>query len=487
MVVRAHPTQLFSMQQLTKIFLGHTPKDQRDFLVHLLQSLRGQYPVLVIPCCGNFTLAQAGLLAGYAPAAIHCSDISLYSSLLGRLACGEDYQTLPYQVQEPYTSDYEGYEPGLRQVAYLLWLMKLAQLREDNPYEAQYREAMVTDKAKLVDAMAARLQGFAERYKGIQYEVRDMREVLRDDNPPEAVVLCNPPVFAKGYAKMFNFEGVIDWPDSAEEFNWRKEYWDLYAATETQQRVHIWYRYKNVGKAPQNHVVFAKEYKAEHFDYWLCTKPEALDVESLPARVRYKHSKNYAPLNAPLVPKDYRITENTKITFRKVSGEVSLYYRDLFAHKLGQTKAEIYYVMLLDGAVFGTVGFHLADVRLLRDDHVMEVFGFDRSLDAETYAHRLLMMAITCREFRDRLYADQRSNRYFEMRGFKTVCLAKYRKLKSSNGLLELVKRDKLPNGSYRLMYKTKWWDRTFQGCVQDWLTWNAKKKEGQRRAREPE
>lgn len=46
---------------------------------------------------------------------------------------------------------------------------------------------------------------------------------------------------------------------------------------------------------------------------------------------------------------DSEITDESKIEILEVDKETCLYYRDLFVHKLGTTKAECYYLMLIDG------------------------------------------------------------------------------------------------------------------------------------------
>jgi hypothetical protein len=153
-----------------------------------------------------------------------------------------------------------------------------------------------------------------------------------------------------------------------------------------------------------------------------------------------------------------------------ISGETALYYRDLWAHKMGTTRAENYFLVTLDGMAFGVTGMMMGKVRRLQEDEVLEVFGFDQPLDNHPNSHRLFMRLLTCQEFKYILENTTKVNRISELKGFKTACITKYRKLKSSTGLLTIRKREKLPSGMYKLMYFCEFYKLTFKEVLADWL-----------------
>jgi len=62
------------------------------------------------------------------------------------------------------------------------------------------------------------------------------------------------------------------------------------------------------------------------------------------------------------------------------------------------------------------------------------------------------------------------SNRLFEIKGFKTTCLSKYRKVKLNNGLLTIRDREKLPNGMYKMVYICPFRKEGYDQCVVDYL-----------------
>jgi hypothetical protein len=109
----------------------------------------------------------------------------------------------------------------------------------------------------------------------------------------------------------------------------------------------IWYRTKDDTDFQNDEVIFAKEYDVGKVDYWLITKPNVLKDFPYYKNIASFKRKNLRPYHLPLFSDKDAITENTKVSFIKVPVEVGLYYRDLFAHKLGNTGAE-HYLRLLD-------------------------------------------------------------------------------------------------------------------------------------------
>jgi len=168
---------------------------------------------------------------------------------------------------------------------------------------------------------------------------------------------------------------------------------------------------------------------------------------------------------------DDEIKPDTKIEFKSVSADIALYYRDLWAHKLGNTKAEHYYLILLNDKVFATVGFHTSELFRLRSTRVFENYGFNAPSKRHPRINRLMMMLITCKEMEGVLRKDvSKVNRVYDLKGLRTTCLSKYRKVKSNNGILKVEKREKMKDGVYKIMYDTDFHKRNFQQCVVDYL-----------------
>lgn len=462
--------------QFTKAFFGDTPSDQRKYLTAVLRILKDKYPKIVLPAVGQFTLAKCAIEAGYAREAIFTSDISLYTSMLGYLYARKRIEGLAPTLGEEYRERYETCRDDIERVAYLIWLMKTRQLNAGVLYEKLVLDDLVERREKHIEHIAEKLRNYQSYYDGINYEIADMREILSVAQTPDTLVVLNPPVFRQGYEKMFNFGEAIKWSSGISEFDFQKEYRALYDRTKAFSTPYVWYRFRDVSGFDPREVIFCKEYDIDKRDYWLCTKPDELKDFRYCYTVDFMSATGVKPHPAPIFTDGGKLTENSKISFVSVSEQVALYYRDLFAHKLGNTSAEQYFLMLIDGKIFATVGFMTTALFRLESDRVFENYGFSAPVRNMPRANRLLMMAITCKEFGEviRRHAS-RVNRIYRLNGLRTTCLSKYRKVKLNNGVLDVESCERIregkPNGGmYKIVYDTGFHDLTFAEVVRKFL-----------------
>ena len=459
-------------QQLEKIFLGNTPSEQRKFLVSALVHLKDKYPKIVIPCCGQFTLAKCALEAGYKAENIITSEISLFSCVLGYIYGKLPLLTLDFSVLPPYREEYETLETDLDRGAFLLWLMKIQQLHPEIMYERVVYDDIVENKDKHVANFKKQLEKNASLYDGITFRVRDLRDELKEDWDEQTIVIVNPPAFKGGYEKMFKFDEVLEFNLPIEQFDLGKEYVGMYEASKLKKHPTFWYKYKTVEGFNPHEVVYGREYFVDRYDYWLLTKPEILSDFKFKGAITFKNEhelKKYK--NVPMWGIYDELKPDTKVDFRSVPAEVALYYRDLWAHKLGNTKAEHYFLILLDKKVFATVGFHTSELFRLKSTRVFENYGFNATSHRHPRINRLMMLLITCKDMAETLRrAVSNVNRVYELKGLRTTCLSKYRKVKLNNGILKVEKSEKMPDGVYKIMYDTDFHDRTFSDCVTIYL-----------------
>ncbi|KUK98886.1 MAG: hypothetical protein XE08_0356 [Parcubacteria bacterium 32_520] len=117
--------------QLQKIFLGNTPSNQRKFATKLFKYLVEDYPKLIIPACGQFSLAKCAIEGGYKPENIYSSDISLFSSLLGYYYSGKSIWEIDFTLKDKYFEKVKKLKTETEQIAYIFLLMKKSQLYDD--------------------------------------------------------------------------------------------------------------------------------------------------------------------------------------------------------------------------------------------------------------------------------------------------------------------------------------------------------------------
>lgn len=177
------------------------------------------------------------------------------------------------------------------------------------------------------------------------------------------------------------------------------------------------------------------------------------------------------PAKWPTFLPDDNIRHDSDVRVVPTSESHALYYRDLFAHKLGATRAKSYYLILIDGKVFGTFGVSMSRVYRMVDDHYFEAYGFTAHVERFPRSGRLLMMIITSLEMKNVLMRQTKINRVYKLSGMKTVCLSKYRNSKSNSGIVRTERREKLPNGMYKIHYIAEFRKDTFKDCLDRFLT----------------
>jgi len=455
------------MLDFNKIFLGNTPSEQRKYLLYFFEKIVGKYDTLMVPAVGQFAIPKIAIEAGFRKSSIYTSDISLFSTILGYLFSGKRIDSIGFTLADNLKGDYKSRSDDIDRAAYLFWLMKSIQIKGKNYYEQVHKDHVLKHKRRHINHIADELRAYVKFYAGLRYEIKDLRQVINEGDKDNVLVVINPPAYSRGYERMFDFGEALQFDSGIDEFNWSKEYSNLYEKSKGQKATFLWYRYQNTTGLPSEDLLFAKEYTADRYDYWLCTKADRLKALGVKPLVSFKKEGVYRPIDVKIIPPDYQITEKTKISFKQASEGIALYYRDLWAHKLGSTKAESYFLMFLDGMAFGTIGFHLQECRSLKSDSIFEVYGFTAPLNKYLTANRLLMLAITTKQFRDFLYSQTcKRNRIARMEEFKTTCLSKYRKVKLNNNLLTMRSREKMKNGMYKIVYVTPFYDRSYSDCV---------------------
>jgi hypothetical protein len=469
--------------QLGKVFLGVTPADQRTYITSVLKHLRDRINRVVVPCAGQFTLVKCAIEAGFQPSEIVASDISFFSSAIGTVYAGRPLASLPFEVAETEVVGDTIERPretlptlgsDAERIAYLLWLLKLRQLRQGVYYEKIVYDALVAEKAKHLREMTTKIEVARRIYDGITYRVADVRAELRADWGADAIAIVNPPAYAAGsYAKMFPLEGLIDFRvPGLEEFDWKREYRAEYRASKAQPFPVIWYKkYRDLEGIDAEDVVFAKELKKGEFDFWLMTKPEMLDGYAHRSAIAYRAEKALKPYkHLPTWGFHDRLTPESTVRVVRVELEHALYYRDLWAHRLGNTKSEVYYLLIVDGKVFGSVGFHVSDLFRLRSNYAFEVFGFSAPSAVYPNINRLLMYLITCEDMAREIRRTSRVNRVYDLKGLKTTCLAKYRHVKLNSKLLKKTHIEKLKNGMYKIQYEAEFRRETYNEALRAYL-----------------
>lgn len=461
------------MADLGSIFLGVTSANRSRFLNGVLSKVYEKYPSMVVPCVGTFKIPVLGVLNGYDVKNIYTSDISLFSHLLACYCNDMDLDKVPFVAKGDIREKAGSH--GEKAIPYILHLMKTLQLREDVEYEKMYKKELEDRREVYIDKLHEKLKELKTLLNGIEYKAEDLRNSIYDvwGVQKKSLLILDPPMYAKGYSKMFDMKGYLEYEVEVAEFDAKKEYEVLFEkidkiGKENESPALLFFNQEL--EDYKDRIVFAEEGGGGKITYIYNL---GVDLK-LDTHVAVKNGLEIYPTNLKTFSNEDEIKLDSEIKFVKVPNAVAMYYRDLFAHKLGTTQAEINYLMLIDNKVHSVVGFNASIVMKLEDEFIWEMYGFSVDLKKYKTNNRLLMMCISSIPMKKILLADMSSgkNRYYSLKGMKTTCETPYRIHKSNQGVLKLISREKKPNGFYRLVFQQHYVKRGFDDCIREYLEW---------------
>ena len=454
------------------IFLGSLPATHRAYLGAILAHARQKYSRLIVPCCGKFGAAEVAVAAGWMPSQIECSDVSLFSTVLAAHIMGVPLQ----KTFGPITGDGDLDSLNLDDPATVLFALKLAVCR--NRAKSFYDICTVRDLERRAAAHIAYLRDGMDKLKarigGIRYEPKDLFQHLTETlSDPQAVVWCNPPGYKNGYEKMYDTGGVIQFPQvEYTNFDPRKggyaQVRDLMADAPA---LGIRLMVDELHDAEEHDEAMCVETNMDStaVKYLLTNRPQEVSVWRRKS-VFLPKPISIEPLDAPIFTDEHEITTDSVVAFTKISEEQAMYYRDLFAHRLGATLSEQHYAFILDGQLAGVVGIHMQSVNLNKPQYndqlwLEETYGFACPSYRYPRIGRLLMSCITCANFPKLI----RFNIHRPV-GLITTCLCQHQELKTHRGLFKEISKERQKNGLWKLRSCAYWREETFADVVRNWL-----------------
>ena len=432
-----------------QIFQGKTISPIREYIADIIHKVNPKR--ILMPCVGSFGVCF--LLTEEERKKTYCSDINLYSSILGYAAdedCEDVVGRLGIRID---TDKFEQYDI----LAETMYNLSLDQIAPNNQYNINKLKSMEMEKDKICGEIRTELTNFAGRLSGIHYDIVDFRDVV-DDLQEGDLLYVNPPTYRGGYEKMFPYNRV-KWniPDIA--FFDNKEYQEIVDKMFNSPATVVVYSQKTI-KVQNAYVVYAQYMGGGRTDYILSNQP----LKGW-AKTENKDKKIaiYPIFN------DEDITPDSQVQILEVDKDTCLYYRDLFVHKLGTTKAEAYYLMLIDGKVVTAFGLHRRDFFSMKSNYIGEVFGISISSVKYKRLGKLFMMCLTSGEFKKYLMSTFNVG-VRELKGIKTSSKTSFAEGKTDRGVMKLVKREKQNNGTYLVVYVGDFREDTYKDCLTKWL-----------------
>ena len=460
-----------------QVFQGMATKPTRDYMGGVFSKLKDEGYRLIVPCVGRFTLPQVARAVGWASEAIETSDISLYSSVIGYHAARRDIADLGIRYSEDLAC-LQGHIDDGHAAGAAMFAMKLGQLRRSETYYSRtFRDELMRDRDGYVHQFQERADEMRAALGPVAFQTADLFDELeRCRDAEDALVYINPPGYGGGYTRMFDFGETVTWdaPDVA-EFHPKDGVPKITAWALEAKCLVFWYRIREVTDEERPYVVFGHEQNPGVVDYVLCNRPEIVRREAKPRKVT-----DTQPDKAPIIPYEHDITRESVIACKAVPKQVALYYRDLCAHKLGVTRAERYFVLMIDGYIFGVTGIFVSDLnrrRMIEGAYpVQETFGFTVPCQYQRMV-RLLMMCLTTEQFLGQIKDTMNGAAYADPIMFHTTCLSDVPEPKTNRGILKIVNRERLPNGKWKTKHIGPFRPEGYQEALGKWLEKHAVKR----------
>lgn len=460
-----------------EIFVGITKSHLRMLSFATLRHLKEQgYEKIILPCAGEFNLANIAVEAGFKPEQLYASDISAFSSILGAVFAGEKITDLPIVLDEALLTEVEKQPDEISKAAILFYHMRGLKLSKI-VYRANLYADFIRDRESILEEYKSKITEADKRLHGMHYEIADVRDVVKDYGPKTAI-LTFPPLFAGGYGKMFDFGEFISMDVDIDEFE-PKEFPELFNKTLDYETDFLTFSDKFVDGIDRQHVVMVKEYKVGKYDACYANHKEMIPESVLNRIISYNRQK-LSPLPIPLFSEADEMTADSVVKFHSIKAENALFYRDLLVHNLGVTSADCYYALTVDGKLLAVCGVMTSNLTGLKKDYAFEQFGIAVPLSRYPSTARLLEWCMTSSDFKKVLYKTVTGiNRLYTINGIKTICLTRNTKVKSHHGIFE---KTKVEFDKKLQLNKIEYYARFRKDTLQDCLRTYLKELEGKKR-----
>ncbi|HEY5410347.1 MAG TPA: hypothetical protein VIJ94_06430 [Caulobacteraceae bacterium] len=449
------------------------PPPQRGYLEGLFKRLRDDCSSVHIPFSGALELAHAAVFGGFAPPDVHCSDVTFVGLVMGTMAAGRTVDTLSIEFSgdlQPFNELVAG-KHGFG-AALVGW--RAGQLRPEVYFEQIARREICKNRAIYAERMQRDLLRAIAPVAGLDFQPIGVWSHLESCIVDvDAAVVVNPPLLTDGVtAADKRAAAMCTWAGpELPGFNPRKSRDQLYdLVLGDPKALCVVVARHQLDQAESDRVIFAHEHRADRLEYILCSRPDLVPATLAPRA----ETRVSAPI-WPLVSDGFEITDQTRIDFVPTTREVALYLRDLWAHKLGATRSENYFLFLLDGHAAGVFGMFFDHFGANRSPHVSETFGFNVAIPRYKRLNKLMMMCLVSRQARDFFVAQPGPrNSLLELTTFQTTCISSHPELKTNRGLMKLRERRDLPGGRYYLNYVAPFNAMSFHDCLLKWLAKDA-------------
>lgn len=442
------------------MFLGCLGTSEQRFLVKLIQTAsKSGYTRFVEPCAGTFALSNLAVQNGFNPEQIEASDVSLMPTLLGYAITGQSLAPLRIEAQG-FLSE-ELLDPATALYAQLY-------LRTSKNAGNEYYHNILMDlkerRKEHIENINRQIEVIKNLLHGMSYKAVDMwkhlEEVLDD---PSTIVIANPPTYFSGFEKFYDTQGKMTWNEPEYELfdpeTGHKQFYDMCMDAKA---LVLCYQEKRTGEAV-GHTIYARAGTRGDLNAYITTnREEEATALANGKKIKRKAESKLEPIGCSILPRDYVITEQSKIQIIPIKAGTAQYYRVLWTHNFVGSSATWNRALLIDGYVAGVFGISKMTSDSIFVWYVMKV-------PHEVYRlGRLCYMLAQNKHFSDTLLDTIDREKVVKMR---TAMLTKHPENKEVRGIMKLVNRVTDKENGYKLTYEAGLVDgRTEQETLAEWL-----------------
>lgn len=455
------------------MFLGCLGTSEQRFLVKLIETAaKSGYTRFVEPCAGTFAMANLAVQSGFKPEQIETSDVSMMPTVLGYAITDQSLEELEIHAQG--FSDEELLDPATALYAQLY-------LRTTKSAGNEYFHNMLVDlkerREKHIEDINRQIEQIKGLLNGMSYRPLDMWEHLKEVlDDPHTLVIANPPTYFSGYEKFYDTQGKMTWKEPEYRlFDPETGHVEFYDMCMDAKALVLCYQEKKPGEAVGYTIYGRSGTRADLNAYITTNREEEAAALANGKKIKRHAEENIEPLDCSMMPRDYEITEDSKIQVLPIKGAQAQYYRRLWTHNFVGSQATYNRALLIDGYVGGVFGVSKMAADSIFVWYVMKV-------PHEKYRlGRLCYMLAQNKELSNEFLGAIDREKVTKMR---TAMLTKHPENKEVRGIMKLVNRVEDKQNGYKLTYETDLINgRSQQETLKEWLRREVKWQENREKA----
>lgn len=443
------------------------PQQARNVVAEYVRC--GKWTTFVQPFCGRFGLSEVIAKVLGRAENIWASDICVFSAIVGVYLSEQSLRGLGFHVDGEQLSQIVARSQSVDEhAASLLLVLKYAQLKHRKPYYYQAAaKELLRNHATYIEHMANQLRQLKTNLQGIHFRLLDYKDEIEEHmHNPDALIVCDPPCYEKGYTNMFNPHGFYSWKQpSIPEFS-PAEFADLLRLCEESEATVLCMQYpshENIGWPVVASCSMANRRLNKYWNF-VCNKP--LDVKVM------------RQMDEPVESQfecffDGEVQHGSKIHLVKVDKDVALYYRGLLVHKLADAGGDDHFLLLIDGKVAAVIGLVFNFFTRRGYDYIYLNYAIEVQNKNEPRLHKLLTQLIFSRHFKQHL--AQNVGHIQNVMQFRDFTKMRSTKLGFSEHLWNMpksaviVSKQQLENGVWKIVYEHPFTTKTFHQCVTEY------------------